>query len=252
MTSSSLVALVPARAGSERVRGKNIRNLGGHPLIAYTVSAALDSGLFADVVVSTDSDETADIARHYGASVPFMRPQELATSSSPDIEWVEHALAQLGASGAAYDVFALLRPTSPLRTADTITRAWKTFDEQPSADSLRAVEPCEQHPGKMWRIDGEWLVPLMGDQPGGTPWHSRPTQSLPKVFVQNASLEIAWTRCITEQRSISGKAIVAFETHGLEGYDVNTERDFWYLERLLEQGDAQLPKVHTDPYRKAV
>lgn len=251
MSGSSLVALVPARSGSERVRGKNVRELGGHPLIAYTISSAIDSGLFDSVVVSTDSDEIADIARHYGAVTPFMRPDEFATSSSPDIEWVTHALDELRSSGKHYEVFALLRPTSPLRTADTITRAWKTFKEHPSADSLRAVEPCEQHPGKMWRIEADRLVPLLGEQPDGTPWHSRPTQSLPKVFVQNASLEIAWTRCITEQRSISGKAIVAFETQGLEGYDVNTERDFWYLEKLLEQGDAQLPPVHKAPYGKA-
>ena len=98
------------------MRGKNVRLLAGHPTIAYTIGPALDSGVFESVIVSTDSEEIAAIARHYGAEVPFLRPAEFAGDTSPDIEWVEFTLTQLGRQGRAWDCFSLLRPTSPFRT----------------------------------------------------------------------------------------------------------------------------------------
>ena len=95
----TIVALIPARAGSKRVPDKNIRPLAGHPLMAYTIEAALESGIFADVIVSTDSERYAEIARYYGAEVPFLRPPELAGDVSPDIEWIEYTLKRLRADG---------------------------------------------------------------------------------------------------------------------------------------------------------
>lgn len=245
------IALVPARSGSKRVPGKNVRRLGSHPLLAYSVAAALESAVFDDVLVSTDSDEYAAIARHYGADVPFLRPAELAGDASPDIEWVRDALDHLADDGQVYDAFAILRPTSPFRSADTIRRAVEAFLAAPSADSLRAVEPCTQHPGKMWRISGGLLHPVLPVQPGGTPWHSQPTQSLPPVWVQNASLEIAWCRCPLEQGSIAGDVMIAFETTFPEGLDVNDERDWLWAEHLLATGVARLPPVAAEPARSA-
>ena len=98
------VAFVPARSGSERVPHKNVRPLAGHPLLAYAIETALQSGAFERVVVSTDSEEIADIARWYGADVPFLRPAEYATSTSPDVEWLAHTLEHLD---ERYDLFAL-------------------------------------------------------------------------------------------------------------------------------------------------
>src|SRR5574339_1249249 len=148
--STSAVAFIPARLGSKRVPGKNIRPLAGHPMLAYTIGPALESRVFDAVIVSTDSEEIAAIARHYGAEVPFLRPAALAGDTSPDIEWVEHTLAELRTQGRTWDCFSLLRPTSPFRSADTIRRAWNRFLAQEEVDSLRAVEKCAQHPGKMW------------------------------------------------------------------------------------------------------
>ena len=145
----TIVALIPARSGSKRVTDKNIRLLAGHPLIAYSISAAINSGVFTDVVVSTDSDQYATIAGHYGAEVPFMRPQKYAGDTSPDIEWIEHALTTLADSGRTYDCFSILRPTSPFRLPETISRAWEAFKAEDGVDALRAVEKCSQHPGKM-------------------------------------------------------------------------------------------------------
>ena len=97
--SPSAVAFIPARLGSKRVPGKNIRPLAGHPMLAYSIAPAIDSGVFSSVIVSTDSEEIAAIARHYGAEVPFLRPAAFAGDTSPDIEWLEHALTELRAGG---------------------------------------------------------------------------------------------------------------------------------------------------------
>jgi N-acylneuraminate cytidylyltransferase len=247
-----IVALIPARSGSKRVVGKNVRPLAGHPVMAYTLAAARASGVFVDVVLSTDSEEYADIGRRYGAEVPFLRPATLAGDTSPDIEWVVHALRGLAAAGRTYDAFSILRPTSPFRLPTTIQRAWKQFLGHPEADSLRAVEKCKQHPGKMWVLKGALMVPLLsprhqreilGQEQGHTPWHSSQYQSLPPVYVQNASLEIAWCRVALEGGTIAGENVVPFLTEGYEGFDVNHPYDWVFAEELVRTGQAQLPEV---------
>ena len=180
-TAPRVVAFIPARQGSKRVPGKNVRLLNGHPVLAYTIVPALESGVFESVVVSTDSEEIAAIARHYGAEVPFLRPAVYAGDTSPDIEWLEHALGELGRRGRTWDCFSLLRPTSPFRTADTIRRAWATFLSQEGVDSLRAVEKCTQHPGKMWVVRGNRMFPLLpfgGLKDSGNGWREAGTQAL--------------------------------------------------------------------------
>jgi CMP-N-acetylneuraminic acid synthetase len=234
--------------GSKRVPGKNIRLLGGHPMIAYTIGPALESKIFDAVIVSTDSEEIAAIARHYGAEVPFLRPPALASDTSPDIEWLEYTIGELSAHGRNWDCFSLLRPTSPFRTADTIRRAWTTFASQEGVDSLRAVELCTQHPGKMWVVRGQRMSPLLPFGNGDQPWHSTPYQALPRVFVQNASLEIAWTRVVRERRTIAGDVLVPFLTEGYEGFDINDAFDWMVAERLLAEGKVTLPTVNTEPY----
>lgn len=244
----SVVALIPARQGSKRVPGKNVRELNGHPVLAYSIAAALESGVFNDVIVSTDSDQYAAIARRYGAEVPFLRPQEMAGDHSPDIEWIEHTLCRLRDEGRTYDCFAILRPTSPFRTAATIRRAWKLFSESgASADSLRAVQLCKEHPGKMWVIRGNRLLPLLPFGPAEQPWHSTPYQSLPPVYIQNASLEIAWSRVVFETRTIAGTTILPFLTEGLEGFDINQPTEWALAEDLLKTGQVSLATPMLDP-----
>ena len=248
MSQPSVVALIPARQGSKRVPAKNIRRLGPHPVIAYTIASALDSGVFESVIVSTDSDETGAIATHYGAEVPFLRPPEFAGDASPDIEWVEFTLRELQRRGRTWDSFSLLRPTSPFRTADTIRRAWARFIGEEGVDSLRAVEKCGQHPGKMWVVDGDRMSPLLSGAPADQPWHSTPYQALPPIFVQNASLEIAWTRVVFDRRTIAGDVLVPFFTDGYEGFDINDRIDWMVAERLIADGEATLPSVPQAPY----
>ena len=219
------VALVPARAGSTRVPGKNIAPLAGHPLLAYSIAAARASGLFTTVLVSTDSEEIAEIARRYGAEVPSLRPAAIAGATSPDIEWVRLVL-----DGRDEELFSILRPTSPFRTAATIRRAWDALHAVPDADSVRAIRPVKEHPGKMWRIDGELMVPLLAQVNGEVPTHSRQFADLPEVFVQDSSLEIAWTR-IVAQGEIAGQRVVPFRTEGLEGLSIDYPEDLLEAER---------------------
>ncbi len=244
----TILALIPARAGSKRVPDKNIRPLAGHPLIAYTVAAALSSEIFTDVIVSTDSEHYAEIVKYYGAQVPFLRPSKLAGDESPDIEWLQYTLSRLQEAGRSYDCFSILRPTSPFRMPATIQRAWQEFSAQTGVDSLRAVEKCTQHPGKMWVVRGNRMMPLLPLGPAEQPWHSSQYPSLPEIHVQNASLEIAWSRVVLTDRTIAGNVVMPFFTTGYEGFDVNNEYDWQLAEHTVQKGDAKLPNINQPAY----
>lgn len=243
-----IVALIPARSGSKRVPNKNIKKLGEHPVLAYTIRAAIDSGVFDDVICATDDPLYADIARYYGAEVPFLRPQDISGDKSPDIEWVVWMLKHLSAQGRSYDIFSILRPTSPFRQPETIRRAWDAFRNDESADSLRAVEKCKQHPGKMWVIRGKRMLPLMPFTNNNAPWHSSQYAALPEVYAQDASLEIAWSRIALEQNTIAGETIIPFVSQGLEGFDINEPEDWLLAEHYLAEGKTQLPVVSLPPF----
>jgi CMP-N,N'-diacetyllegionaminic acid synthase len=245
----SIVALIPARAGSKRIPDKNIRPLAGHPLIAYTISAALQSEVFSAVLVSTDSQVYEEIAKYYGAEIPYLRPPELAGDLSPDIEWLEYTLSSLRQDSREYDCFSILRPTSPFRLPETIQRAWRAFTEEKGVDSLRAVEKCKQHPGKMWVVRGTRMMPLLPLTPPEQPWHSSQYQSLPEVYAQNASLEIAWSRVVFESRTIAGDVLMPFFTEDYEGFDVNSPYDWNLAEHLVESGQARLPSISRPPWQ---
>lgn len=242
---SGTLAYVPARAGSERVPGKNLLPLAGHPLIAYAIASALESELFDAVAVSTDSEEIAAVARSYGAETPGLRPAELSTAISPDIDWVLHLTAVLEAGGRTVERFAILRPTSPFRSADTIRRGVATLLALGGrADSIRAVERCRQHPGKMWLLEGELMTPLLPQPEGETPLHSRQYQALPPVYAQNSSLELAWRHVLDGPRpTISGTRVAPFLTEPLEGFSIDYPEDLTRAEALVASGQARLPAI---------
>jgi CMP-N,N'-diacetyllegionaminic acid synthase len=235
-----VVALVPARCGSQRVPGKNMRLLSGHPLIAFTIASSIEADIFDAVIVSTDSPEIAEAAERYGALVPALRPAELAGTTSPDIDWVLHAMADRDE-----EMFAILRPTSPFRSAETLTRAFDAFVELGAeADSIRAVELCKQHPAKMWVRDGRLLRPFVDDREGRVPGHSMQYQSLPEVYVQNSSLEIAWSHVLSGDRpSISGERVAPFFTRGDEGFSIDYPEDLERAERLIAQRRVAVPRL---------
>jgi CMP-N,N'-diacetyllegionaminic acid synthase len=240
----SVVALIPARSGSERVRDKNVRPLAGHPLLAYAIASAQQSGIFERIVCSTDSGKIAEVAQRYGSDVPFLRPAELATSTSPDIEWIAHALEQLEDH---YDLFAIVRATNPFRGPDVLRRGLEQLLATPEADSIRAVERVKQHPGKMWVLDERTMRPLMEQSHLAVAWHAGQYQALPPVYVQNSALEIAWTRVVSQTGTREGKVVAPYLTEGYEGFNIDDEDDWERARVLLDAGKVSLPEVER-PY----
>ena len=252
---TSAIALIPARGGSKRVPQKNIRKLNGHPLIAYTICAANGSGVFDRVLVSSDDTDTLSVASSYGADC-IRRPDEYSGDTSPDIEWVKHALETVnhwpdkiwGANDAPFfDTFSILRPTSPFRLPSTIQRAfseWRFATELGlHYTSLRAMEPTPVHPGKMWFVRPDEAVPML-PQPKDQPFHDSQYASLPEIYAQNASLEIAWVKTVEETGTISGNRVYPFITQGHEGFDINSEVDWMVAEQMITAG-AEVPDVRT-------
>lgn len=243
----SAVALIGARGGSERVPGKNVRRLAGHPLLAYAIETARQSGVFERVVVSTDNEPIAKVARWYGADVPALRPDEYATSTSPDIEWIAWMLPRLEEH---YDLFAIVRATNPFRGPDVIRRGLEQLLATPEADSIRAVERVKQHPGKMWVLDelGRLMRPLLDQSHLDVAWHAGQYPALPPVYVQNSALEIAWTRVVGATGTREGRVVAPFLTEGFEGLNIDDEDDFVRAEELIASGRAQLPYIEREPY----
>lgn len=224
--SHRIVALIPARAGSKRIPHKNTKPLAGTPLIRYTLELATACPLFSAVVVSTDCTEAYAHAKAAGVEVHPRHPAH-ATDDAPDYLWVSDVMR-----GRSEDIFCLLRPTSPFRTESTIRRAYARLMGS-GAHSVRAVERVSQHPGKMWIDAGRYIIPMLEHRhPDGTPWHSSPTQTLPPYYVQNASLEMAWTWVLRQYRTISGELVAPLVTDAREGFDLNTLDDWARAEQL--------------------
>ena len=243
----SAIALIGARAGSERVKDKNVRRLAGHPLLAYAIETARRAEVFDRVLVSTDSEQIAQVARWYGADVPFLRPVEYASSTSPDIEWIAWTLRRLD---ERYDLFAIVRATNPFRGPEVIRRGLDQLLATPEADSIRAVELVKQHPGKMWVIDevGRLMRPLLDQSHLDVAWHAGQYQALPPIYVQNSALEIAWTRVVEATGTREGRMLAPFLTEGYEGLNIDDEDDFARAEELAASGRATLVPIGREPY----
>lgn len=229
-----VIGLIPARKGSKRVPGKNMALLGGKPLLQWTIEAAKASGVFDEIVVSTDWFDCAELAESLKVN-RIIRPAALCTDSSHDYEWVKHALETF----RDFDIFVILRPTSPFRTAETILRAMTEFLRVP-CDSMRAVEKTKCHPRKSWVIgrDREYIYPFIKGDLGGFPYFDLATQSLGDVYCQNGCIHIAWTNMLEKYGNVSGDVIRPFFTEGREGHDINTPEDLEFAEWLIERGKA--------------
>ena len=224
-----LTILIPARAGSKRVPGKNTRLLGGKPLIEWTINTAMLANV-AEVIVSSDDRAIGALACDMGCLF-IPRAPGLATDDAPDFGWVCEASPYI-----TTPYFAILRPTSPFRTASTIRRAFAALVGS-KAHSIRAVERVHHpHPAKMWEMipGSKYMRPIVhGCHPDGTPYHSSPTQSLPAVYKQTSSLEMAQTWVIEGTKTISGYNVAPFLTDELESLSIDTEDDWSAAEALL-------------------
>lgn len=234
-------ALIPARSGSQRIGSKNLVMVQGHPLIAYSISRALETGEFSRVIVSTDSEAIREVALEYGAEVPELRPDSIAQSNSPDIEWVKHALGDwINCDGD--DLLTILRPTNPLRTCSTISQALNLASRLKDWDSIRAVRSTKEHPRKMWIENSKYIEPFLPEinEITKTESHSSPMQTLQPLLIQDASLEICKASTITQLNSLSGKKVVPFRMPDYEGFDINYSSDLEYLEYLIKEKKVTL------------
>lgn len=233
-----ILAVVPARGGSKSIPKKNIKLLSGIPLIAYSIAAGLQSKHVTRVIVSTDSEEIAQIAKEWGAEVPFLRPPELAADSSLDIELFQHALPWLEEhEGYIPDFVVQLRPTTPLRPPDCVDRAIEIMLQHPDADSVRGVVPSGQNPYKMWRLDsGEDapMKPLL--QEGFVEPYNMLRQQLPSTYWQTGHIDVIKRDTILKQNSMSGNAIYPLVLESRYTVDIDNLNDWdrveWMIERL--------------------
>ena len=227
--SDEVIAIVPARSGSRSVPHKNIRIFAGKPLLAHSVEQALASGAVSRVLLSTDSPEYAEIGRRHGAITPFLRPSEISGDTSTDLECFKHALHWLADNEKTVPgVIVHLRPTHPNRRPRDIARAVYLLREHPEWDSLRSVVAAPETPFKMWfrNKQGELEPVVRTDIPEA---HSRPRQSLPSTFLQNANIDVIRARTVMEKNSIAGTRIGSFVME--EFHDIDTHEQFASAER---------------------
>ena len=197
------------------------------------------SGVCDRVIVSTDSTEIADVAISYGAEVPGLRPSEFAGPSAHDILFLRHAMENW-VEGEEGQLWVILRPTSPLRSGASVREAREVLLANPWADSVRALKPVSEHPGKMWRVDQTGEATTYLEQGGA---YNGPTQDLEKLYVQASSLEIVRRGPALAHNSIAGARVVAHFLPEWESLDVNSEPDWRALESLLADKPELLPTL---------
>ena len=243
---NSISALIPARQGSLRVPNKNIRDLNGHPTIAYTIQSAIDSKKFDSIIVASNSELVCRIAHHYGATQVIMRTEEDSTSTSLDIDWLKNLYS---AGKLTTELFSILRPTSPLRSVQLINECVDAFLKS-NADSLRTIAKVSEHPGKMWRITSGNIIRPYLNQPEHSPaTHAMQYQSLDELYVQTSVFEIAKTSVIKDTNSREGNTVLGHITHGIDSHSIDSETDFDYLKYLVNNNLAFLPVIKKTPMK---
>jgi N-acylneuraminate cytidylyltransferase len=230
-----VLAIIPARGGSKKIPRKNIRLLGGRPMLAWSVLAAQASRLVTRIIVSTDDEEIARVARECGAEVPGLRPAELAGDRVTDLPVFQHTLRLLQEKeNYRPEVVVQLRPTAPLRRAEHIDRAVELF-QQRRPDCVRTITAATQHPYKMWRMEGEQLQPFMPHLTMAEEMFNQPRQTLPPAFIQNGSVDVIDPRCIVEKNSMTGAVVLGLLMEEIDSVNVDQEEDFLLAELLMKQ-----------------
>ena len=227
-----ILALIPARSGSKSVIDKNIRDVAGRPMLAWSIEHALNSRLVNRVILSTDSEAYAAIGRQYGAETPFLRPAEYATDTATDLEVFRHALMWLAEHEDYHpDIVVQLRPTYPKRNPADIDAMIRMLIDNPPADSVRSIAPAGEVPYKMWLASSDdpaqtpgrsigRITPLMTDIPE---CYNMPRQSLPQAYYQNACIDVMRASTILEKSSMTGGCILGYLMS--ENLDIDTETE---------------------------
>jgi len=232
----TILAVIPARGGSKSVPRKNIAPIAGRPLIAYTIDAALKVPALTDLVVSTDDEEIAQVARGLGAQVPFLRPAALATDQAQSAPVLKHALlAMEQARGVRYDAVLMLQPTTPLRRAAHIEEAIRLFDSEPCDTVVSVVSVGGHHPFRMKRMVGSTLINYI-DQGFED---MRPRQVLPPVYIRNGAVYLTRRSVVAEHDAIVGPRCLGFEMSDADSVNIDTRLDFLMAQILIEGGEGR-------------
>ncbi|MEJ5864142.1 acylneuraminate cytidylyltransferase family protein [Pseudomonas farsensis] len=229
-----ILAVVPARGGSKRVPGKNIKLLGGRPLINWTLKCAQDSQALCAVMVSTDDPRTAEIATQAGAWVPGLRPAELATDTATSVDVVLHALDCYESQHGALDGVMLLQPTSPFRSSESIRRAVSLFKANSSCPVL-SVCAAVSHPAWCFKIHGDSLEPFLGWESFGAR-----SQDLEPAYVLNGSIYLISPSMLRSQRRvILPGAVPLVMDGGVESLDIDTFEDWQEAELAVNAARSE-------------
>ncbi len=228
--SKKIIGIIPARGGSKGLPGKNIKNLAGKPLIAWSIEQAKKSKLIDKLIVNTDSKEIAKIVQKYGAEVPFLRPKELARDKSSIYDAIFHSLDWFKKNGSNFDIVVLLEPTSPLRRENDIDNAIKLFlKNYKQADSLVSVgEVHLENPSMTLKIDGKYTKPYMK-----TDFSRR--QELPKVYFPYGVIYLSKVKMLEKYRKFYQKRTIPYLIERWQNYEVDDIYDFTCIEAVLKQ-----------------
>jgi N-acylneuraminate cytidylyltransferase len=234
-----ILAVIPARGGSQGIPRKNLRSLAGRPLLAWSIAAAQQARLIGRIITSTDDDEIASVARTYGSEVPFIRPAELAQNDTRDLPVFQHAIEWLEKNeGYVPEIVVQLRPTSPLRPPWLIDQAVEALLSDESADSVRSVTQPSQNPFKMWTITDNMLKPLLsGDL--HEPWNA-PRQSLAPTYWQTGHIDVFRTRTIRQKLSLTGDRILPVMVDSSYGIDIDTLMHLRIATEVIVEGSLEL------------
>ena len=228
----TVLAVIPARGGSKGVLRKNLREVGGKPLLAWTIEEAKKSGYIDRLILSSDDSEIIETARKFGCEVPFVRPAALARDESPGIDPVLHALEAV----PAYDYIVLLQPTSPLRSVNDIDACIASCVEQ-KAESCVSVTEVTESPFWMYSIDAQGrLKPLIENQ-----YERR--QDQPRLQLINGAIYVARCSWLKEKRSFVGENTVAYPMPRERSLDIDTEADLREVTAILKRGNADDGKI---------
>ena len=237
---SKIVALIPARSGSKGVPGKNIKPLAGFPLIAYSIKAALKSKLIDRVIVSTDSEEYANIAREYGAEVPFLRPSELSGDKAADTDFFKHAIDWfIENEGEVPEYFAHLRPTTPLREPNVIDTALKSFIGS-DFTALRSVHKMTESSYKSFEIEDGKLKCLCG---GNFDIESAnlARQAYPSTYDANGYIDVVRSEMVIQKNLIHSDRVQAYVTD--VSYEIDELSDIDFLEYLINKSPTLVKRL---------
>lgn len=238
---SKVIALIPARAGSKGVPNKNIRPLGGYPLLGWSIKAARKSKLIDRVIVSTDSEEYAKIAIQYGAEIPFLRPAEISGDRATDYDFIAHALDCLLEEGDEPEYVVHIRPTTPFRDPILIDRAIEQFQISSHATALRSAHEMSESAYKTFEVASSGQLKRVGSNNSSMDSANNARQEFPVTYQANGYVDVLSTRFIRKNGLIHGDWVLPFITPSV--VEVDTEEDFLLLEYQLSRAISMTTQI---------